>query len=130
MDSVATSGVVATMTRKPRERCRFSEEAVATDLSGNGKKYDLRSVPFLPRTNALQIRKTIRASLSIAHRPTLVRRVRVCCHRPSGTQPTSPITTAPLAVENPTRARPKIFTSRLAWTAHGDNAVQQLHGSS
>ena len=41
MDSVATSGVVATMTRKPRDGVASVGEAVVTDLSGNGKKCDL-----------------------------------------------------------------------------------------
>ena len=39
-------------------------------IAKQNERRSLRSVPFLPRTNALQIGKTIRASLSIAHRPT------------------------------------------------------------
>ena len=55
MDSVATSGVVATMTRKPRERCRSSGEAVVTDLSGNGKKCDVGETEISRRWGYLEL---------------------------------------------------------------------------
>ena len=48
MDSVATSGVVATMTRKPRDDVASVGRRVVrvlTDLSGNGKHCDVQCYP-------------------------------------------------------------------------------------
>ena len=80
-------------------------------------------VVILPCSKVLHFGKTIRAHLLDR---ALIRRV----SDPPGALPSPKRHAAdlshhysPRAAAKPTRVCPKVFTSRLAWTAHGDNEL-------